>query len=84
MAWIYRLTLAIAGLFIIMVAVTQLRAGKVVFDNASYHQQTFAASGIGVGIILFSLAFLPPRDWVYKHITTRKRLPGRKKKHPRR
>ena len=80
MGWIYRLTFAVAGLFLIMLAVAQLRAGKFVFDNASFHQQTFAASGIGVGIVLFLLAFLPPRDWVYKHITTKNRLPGQKKK----
>jgi hypothetical protein len=32
-------------------------------------------SGFGVGFILMLLAFLPPKDWVYRHITTKKPKP---------
>jgi hypothetical protein len=59
MSWAIRFMLIAAGLLLIAVAVTQLRAGKFVFDNASYHQTTFAASGIGIGAVLILLAFCP-------------------------
>lgn len=75
-----RLGFVAAGLFLILVALSQMRAGRFVFDNASYHQQTFAAGGIGVGIVLIILAFLPSRDWVYKHITTKRASIREKKK----
>ena len=60
------------GLFVILLARAQLKAGHWAFDNASYHQTTFAAGGYGLGALLILLAFLPPRDWVYKHITTKR------------
>jgi hypothetical protein len=72
MGWLTRLGMFAAGLFLICMAVAQLRSGHFVFDNASYHQTTFAAGGIGVGIGILLLAFLPPNNWVYKHITTRR------------
>ncbi len=75
MGWLTRLGLAAAGLLLIVLATNQLRTGRIVFDNASYHQTTFAAGGVGVGIVIFLLAFLPPREWVYRHITTRKQKP---------
>jgi hypothetical protein len=81
MGWTARLGFVAAGLLLILAAVSQMRAGRFVFDNASYRQETFAAGGIGVGIVLIILAFLPARDWVYEHITT-KRNPVRKKKKP--
>jgi hypothetical protein len=57
---------------VILLARAQLQAGHWAFDNASYHQTTFAAGGYGLGALLILLAFLPPRDWVYKHITTKR------------
>lgn len=75
MGWLTRLGLFAAGLFLITLARNQLRAGKIVFDNASYHQTTFAAGGFGVGVVLLLLAFLPSGNWVYRHITTRRQLP---------
>ena len=80
MGWMTRLGLFAFGLFLIVASVAQMRAGKFVFDNASYHQQTFAAGGIGLGVVFLLLAFLPPREWVYKHITTKRRAVGRSKK----
>lgn len=47
------------GLLLIVFSAGQIRSGQFVFDNASYHQQTFAAGGIGVGILFILLAFLP-------------------------
>jgi hypothetical protein len=70
MGWLTRVGLFAGGLFIIALAKSQLQAGHVVFSDANYHQTTFAAGGIGIGIRLCLLVFLPPRDWVYKHITT--------------
>ena len=70
MGWLTRIASFAAGLYMICLAYTQLVSGRVVFPNASYHQTTFAASGMGVGIVLLAMAFLPPNDWVYKHITT--------------
>ena len=66
-----RLTLFAAGLIIVLIARAQLRMGHVIFSNVSYHQTTFAASGFGIGLVLVLLAFLPSKDWVNKHITTR-------------
>ena len=72
MGWATRVMLFAAGLFMVLLARTQLRTGRLVFPNASYHQTTFAASGFGVGLIVMLAALLPPSDWVYRHITTRK------------
>ncbi|WP_216841254.1 hypothetical protein [Acidobacterium sp. S8] len=72
MNWFTRLLLIAGGLGLILLAVVQLRNGQMVFDNSSYHQTTFAAGGIGVGIVILLLAFLPPGEWVYKHITTKR------------
>jgi hypothetical protein len=72
MGWLARFGLIAAGLFVILLARAQLLAGHWAFDNASYYQTTFAAGGYGVGALLILLAFLPPRDWVYKHITTKR------------
>lgn len=72
MEMIARMLLFAGGLYVILLARTQLRTGHSVSPNASYHQTTFAASGFGVGLILMVLAFLPPKAWVYKHITTKK------------
>jgi hypothetical protein len=72
MGWLARLGLVAGGLFVILLARAQLQAGHWAFDNASYHQTTFAACGYGVGVLLILLAFLPPRAWVYKHITTKR------------
>jgi hypothetical protein len=69
------------GLFVILLARAQLQSGRWAFDNAGYHQTTFAAGGYGVGALLILLAFLPPRAWIYKHITTkRSNLPHQKRK----
>jgi hypothetical protein len=42
-----------------------------VFLNATYRQTTFAAGAYGVGAVFCLLAFLPPDNWMYRHITTR-------------
>ena len=70
-----------AGLYAIFLARTQLKTGHALFTNASYHQTTFAAGGLGIGVILILLAFLPPSDWVYKRITTKKPKPKFLKKY---
>jgi hypothetical protein len=81
MGWLARLGLIAGGLFVILLARAQLQAGHWAFDNAGYHQTTFAASGYGVGALLIFLALLPPRAWVYKHITTKRpNLPHQKRK----
>jgi hypothetical protein len=61
-----------AGLCMICLAAAKLQQGKVVFDNASYHQTTFAAGGIGIGLLLILLAFLPSSEWVYRRISTKR------------
>jgi hypothetical protein len=73
MGWLTRLGLFAGGLFLILLARAQLRAGHWVFDNAGYHQTTFAAGGYGVGVLLILLGFLPSRAWIYKRITTKSR-----------
>jgi hypothetical protein len=78
MGLLARLGLFAGGLYMILLAKAQLRTGSVVFANASYHQTTFAAGGIGIGAVLCLLAFLPPRDWVYKHITTGRKIRKRR------
>jgi hypothetical protein len=70
-----RILLFSAGVYLICLSAAQLRAGHMVFSSDSYHQPTFSASGLGVGAILVLVAFLPPKEWVYSHITTRKRFP---------
>ena len=75
MGWLARMMFVAGGLFMILLASTQLKAGNAVFPNASYHQTTFAASGFGVGLVLLLLAFLPSNDWVSRHITTKKPQP---------
>jgi hypothetical protein len=72
MSWVTRVLLFAGGLFVILLARGQMQAGHWVFDNASYRQTTFAAGGYGLGALLILLGFLPPRDWVYKHITTKR------------
>ena len=72
MGWFARLGLFAAGIFVILLARAQMQAGRWAFDNASYHQTSFAASGYGLGVLLILFAFLPPRGWVYKHISTRR------------
>ena len=62
MGLLERLGLIAAGSAAILMALQLLREGRFVFDNASYHQTTFAAGGIGVGVILL-LLFLPSGDW---------------------
>ena len=81
MGWLTRLGLIAGGLFVILLARAQLQAGHWAFDNVAYHQTTFAAGGYGVGALLILVAFLPPRAWVYKSITTkRSKLPHQKRK----
>jgi hypothetical protein len=70
MHWVLRLGLFVFGLFLMLVAKTQLNAGHWVFLNGGYRQTTFAAGGFGVGIVFCLLAFLPPDNWTYRHITT--------------
>jgi hypothetical protein len=70
MHWVLRLGLFVFGLFLMLTAKTQLDAGHWVFLNGSYRQTTFAAGGFGVGIVFCLLAFLPPDNWAYRHITT--------------
>jgi predicted MFS family arabinose efflux permease len=72
MGWLTRLGLVAGGLFVILLARAQLQAGHWVFDNAGYRQTSFAAAGYGVGALLILLAFLPPRAWIYKRITTKR------------
>ena len=73
MGWLTRMGLFLAGLCICLLAQRQLETGHFEFANASYHQSTFAASGFGLGSFVLLLAFLPPGDWVYRHITTKRR-----------
>jgi hypothetical protein len=70
MHWILRLGLFVFGLFLMLTAKTELDANHWVFLNGSYRQTTFAAGGFGVGIVFCLLAFLPPENWAYRHITT--------------
>jgi hypothetical protein len=86
MGWVTRLLLFAGGLFVILLARAQMHAGDWVFDNASYRQTTFATGGYGLGALLILLGFLPPREWVYRHITTRRSKllnPNRKGRHRR-
>ncbi len=71
MSWPIRLALFAGGLLLILIAIAQLHTGQWVFNNASYHQTTFAAGGIAVGAVICLLAFLPSGDWVYRHISTK-------------
>jgi hypothetical protein len=71
MAWQLRAGLFAFGLFLILTGKVQLDAGHWVFLNASYRQTTFAAGAYGVGAVFCLLAFLPPDNWMYRHITTR-------------
>ena len=80
MGLLARLGFVACGLLFIGLGVVQVRYGPFVFDNASYHQPTFAVGAIGLGGILILLAFLPPREWAYRHLTTKKRLLPRHKK----
>lgn len=72
MSWQSRAYLFAGGLLLIFAAYSQLKAGHIAFDNAGYRQNTFAASGYGVGALLILLAFLPSSSWVYRHITTKR------------
>ena len=72
MSWKIRIFFVASGALLLFAGYAQASAGKYVFDNASYHQTTFAWGSYGVGAFLILLAFLPPSDWVYRHITTRK------------
>jgi len=78
-----RLFFFAAGLFFAFVAKMQAGAGRFVFDNASYRQTTFAWAGYAVGAFFCLLAFLPPKEWVYRLITTRRsrRRPHQPKPH---
>jgi len=73
MSWKARIGWIAAGFLACFIAVSQLESGKFVFANASYGQLTFAWGGFGVGAVFILLAFLPPADWVSRHITTKKR-----------
>jgi hypothetical protein len=81
MSWLARLGFVAAGLLLICMGVAHLQAGQVVFINLMYRQATFAAGSIGTGIVLCLLAFLPPGNWVYKHISTGRKIksPGSKR-----
>ncbi len=78
----HRFTLALTGLVLVALSVAQLRRGVFTFDNASYHQTTFAAAGIGTGLLIAALAFLPAKEEVYKRITTKRSL-GKTHRRPR-
>jgi hypothetical protein len=81
MSWMMRIGLFVGGLVLLGAGKLQLQSGHWVFDNANYHQTTFAAGAVGIGIFLCALAFLPSGDWVYRHITTRHtfRLPKKQR-----
>ena len=72
MHWVLRFGLFVFGLLLMLVAKTQLDTGHWVFLNGTYRQTTFAAGGFGVGFVFCLLAFLPPDNWTYKHITTQR------------
>lgn len=74
MSLLIRLGLFASGLVLILLGRSQLQAGHWVFTNASYHQTTFAASGIGLGCLICFVSFLPSGDWVYKRITTGRKI----------
>ncbi len=74
MSWLMRLGLFAGGLVLVLLGMAQLQTGHWVFTNASYHQTTFAASGIGLGCLICLLAFLPPGGWVYRRITTGRKI----------
>ena len=69
-----RLALIAGGLVCIATGVEYLHRGIFSFDTASYHQTAFSAGGIGTGVLLILLAFLPSGDWFYRRITTRRKL----------
>jgi hypothetical protein len=72
MSWRVRIMLLAAGSLFIFMAHSQVLAGHLVFDNASYRQTTFAWSGYGVGALFILLALLPASRWVSKRISTKK------------
>lgn len=76
-----RLGFFATGVLFITVALLQMQSGQIVFQNASYHQTTFAAAGVGTGILFLLLALLPGSDSVYKHITTLRRKPLKRHTH---
>jgi hypothetical protein len=72
MSWWVRIMLAAGGLLFIFMAHSQVLAGHLVFNSASYRQTTFAWSGYGIGASFILLALLPPSRWVSKRISTKK------------
>ena len=74
MSWLIRLGLFASGLVLILLGKSQLQDGYWVFTNASYHQTTFAASGIGLGCLICLFAFLPSGEWVYRRLTTGRKI----------
>jgi hypothetical protein len=63
-----------AGAYLAAYGIVQIHRGVFVYANASYHQTTFAAGTIGMGLFMAALSALPSSNWVYKSITTRREL----------
>jgi hypothetical protein len=59
------------GLLLILAGKTQLDAGRWIFLNESIVKQRLLPDAYGVGAVFCLLAFLPPDNWMYRHITTR-------------
>jgi uncharacterized membrane protein YdcZ (DUF606 family) len=72
MRWKSRLLFFAVGLIAMLIATAQVSSGHFVFDNASYHQPTYAWAGYGVGAVFCLLAFSPTNEWMERHITTKK------------
>ena len=68
--WV-RVMLLACGLFLISVGLTYLHTGKFAYLN-SKGQLMFAPGAIATGALIICLAFLPPGDWVYRHISTKR------------
>jgi hypothetical protein len=69
-----RFAFVAGGLVLIAMGAEYLRRGIFSFDNASYRQTVFSAGSIGTGVLLLLFAFLPSGDWIYRRITTRRKV----------
>jgi hypothetical protein len=72
MRWPYRLMMIGFGLYVILYGFAQLERGKFAYENMK-GQTVFAPGVMGVGAVLLLLGFLPPGNWLYKRITTKRR-----------
>ena len=74
MSLLARLMLIAGGLVMIVIGAEYQRRGIFSFTNASYHQIVFSGGGIGSGVVMVALAFLPSGEWIYRRITTKRNI----------